>query len=92
MKAKLIAATILGGMKQGWAFAWHALMAGEFLVLVNPLSLGGRTVNAVTQGEWAVVVAMMIVIVFIGIVVDMAFSRVDRGVRRRYGLIDQSTS
>jgi NitT/TauT family transport system permease protein len=82
--------TILGGMKQGWAFAWHALMAGEFLVLVNPLSLGGRTVNAVTQGEWAVVVAMMIVIVFIGIVVDMAFSRVDRGVRRRYGLIDQS--
>ena len=84
--------TILGGMKQGWAFAWHALMAGEFLVLVNPLSLGGRTVNAVTQGEWAVVVAMMIVIVFIGIVVDVAFSRVDRGVRRRYGLIDQSIS
>ena len=82
--------TILGGMKQGWAFAWHALMAGEFLVLVNPLSLGGRTVNAVTQGEWAVVVAMMIVIVFIGIVVDMAFSWVDRGVRGRYGLIDQS--
>jgi NitT/TauT family transport system permease protein len=84
--------TVLGGMKQGWAFAWHALMAGEFLVLVNPLSLGGRTVNAVTQGEWAVVVAMMIVIVFIGIVVDVAFSRVDRGVRRRYGLIDQSIS
>jgi len=84
--------TVLGGMKQGWAFAWHALMAGEFLVLVNPLSLGGRTVNAVTQGEWAVVVAMMIIIVFIGIVVDVAFSQVDRGVRRRYGLIDQSAS
>ena len=66
--------TILGGMKQGWAFAWHALMAGEFLILVNPLSLGGRTVNAVTQGEWAVVVAMMIVIVFVGIMVDVAFS------------------
>ena len=84
--------SILGGMKQGWAFAWHALMAGEFLVLVNPLSLGGRTVNAVTQGEWAVVVAMMIVIVFIGIVVDMAFSRVDRSVRRRYGLIELSAA
>ena len=83
--------TILGGMKQGWAFAWHALMAGEFLILVNPLSLGGRTVNAVTQGEWAVVVAMMIVIVFVGIMVDVAFSRVDRGVRSRYGLIDTGT-
>jgi NitT/TauT family transport system permease protein len=82
--------SILGGMKQGWAFAWHALMAGEFLILVNPLSLGGRTVNAVTQGEWAVVVSMMIVIVFIGILVDVGFSGVDRRVRRRYGLLDQA--
>ena len=72
--------------------AWHALMAGEFLILVNPLSLGGRTVNAVTQGEWAVVVSMMIVIVFIGIMVDMAFSTVDRSVRRRYGLIDSASA
>ena len=84
--------SILGGMKQGWAFAWHALMAGEFLILVNPLSLGGRTVNAVAQGEWAVVVSMMIVIVFIGIIVDVAFSYVDRSVRRRYGLIDAATA
>ena len=82
--------SVLGGMKQGWAVAWHALMAGEFLILVNPLSLGGRTVNAVTQGEWAVVVAMMIIIVAIGVAVDMAYSTVDRSVRRRYGLIDSS--
>ena len=80
--------SILGGMKQGWAFGWHALMAGEFLVLVDPLSLGGRVVNATTQAEWAVVVALMIVIVFIGIVVDSGFSRVDRSVRRRYGLLE----
>jgi NitT/TauT family transport system permease protein len=72
--------------------AWHALMAGEFLILVNPLSLGGRVVNSVTQGDWAVVVALMIVIVIVGIVVDMAFSGVDRAVRRRYGLIDPSSS
>ena len=56
-------------------------------MLVNPLSLGGRTVNATTQAEWAVVVALMIVIVFIGIMVDIAFTRVDRSVRRRYGLM-----
>ena len=80
--------SVLGGLKQGWAFAWHALMAGEFLILVNPLSLGGRTVNAVTQGDYAVVVAMMIVIVFIGIMVDVAFTRVDLSVRRRYGLLE----
>ncbi len=82
--------SILGGMKQGWAFAWHALMAGEFLVLVDPLSLGGRTVNATTQAEWAVVVALMIVIVLIGIMVDVVFSRIDRSVRRRHGLLDSA--
>jgi NitT/TauT family transport system permease protein len=82
--------SILGGLKQGWAFAWHALMAGEFLILVNPLSLGGRTVGAETQGAYGVVVAMMIVIVLIGIMVDVAFTRVDTSVRRRYGLLDAS--
>ena len=83
--------SILGGLKQGWAFAWHALMAGEFLILVNPLSLGGRTVNALTQADYATVVAMMIVIVFVGIMVDVAFTSADRSVRRRYGLLDTTT-
>jgi NitT/TauT family transport system permease protein len=83
--------SILGGLKQGWAFAWHALMAGEFLILINPLSLGGRTVNATDQADWGIVVALMIVIVFIGIMVDVAFTRVDTSVRRRYGLVDAST-
>jgi NitT/TauT family transport system permease protein len=82
--------SVLGGLKQGWAFAWHALMAGEFLILVNPLSLGGRTVNALTQNDFPVVVAMMIVIVFIGIMVDVAFTRADTSVRRHYGLLDNS--
>ncbi len=82
--------TILGGLKQGWAFAWHALMAGEFLILVTPLSLGGRIVNADTQGDYGVVVAMMIVIVFIGIMVDIVFTRINRSVLRRYGLVDSA--
>jgi NitT/TauT family transport system permease protein len=82
--------SVLGGLKQGWAFAWHALMAGEFLIAINPLSLGGRTVNALTYGDYAVVVAMMIVIVFSGIMVDVAFTRDDTSVRRRYGLLDAS--
>jgi len=80
--------SILGGMKQAWAFAWHALMAGEFLILVNPLGLGGRVVNANTLADWAGVVALMIVIVIVGIAVDTGFSHVDRSVRRRYGLIE----
>ncbi len=82
---------VLGGLKQGWTFTWHALMAGEFLILVNPLSLGGRTINSLTQGYFAIVVAMMIVIIFIGIMLDVAFTRVDTAVRARYGLIDTAT-
>jgi NitT/TauT family transport system permease protein len=80
--------TILGGLKQAWAFGWHALMAGEFLVLAMPLSLGGRTVNALSENEFSTVVAMMIVIILIGIVVDLGLSKLDRSVRRRYGLVD----
>ncbi|MGD0392926.1 MAG: ABC transporter permease subunit [Acidimicrobiales bacterium] len=80
--------SVLGGLKQGWAFAWHALMAGEFLILVTPLSLGGRIVNADTQADYGVVVAMMIVIIFIGIVVDYGFTGINRTVLRRYGLLD----
>ena len=85
--------TVLGGFKQAWAFAWHALMAGEFLIQVSgQLGLGGRTDNALTQGYYAIVVALMIVIILIGIVVDMGFSRLDLSVRKRYGLVDASGS
>ncbi|HLH28810.1 MAG TPA: hypothetical protein VKW77_07825, partial [Acidimicrobiales bacterium] len=70
--------------------AWHALMAGEFLIIVNPLSLGARTVNALTQAEFDIVVALMIVIVGVGILVDAVFSRLDVALRRRYGLLDSA--
>ncbi len=80
---------VLGSLKQGWAFAWHALMAGEFLIQVaGQVGLGGRTENAQTQGYFAVVVALMIVIVIVGIVVNTGFNRIDLAVRHRYGLID----
>ncbi len=82
--------SMLGGLKQAWAFAWHALMAGEFLIIVNPLSLGARTVNALTQAEFDIVVALMIVIVGVGILVDAVFSRLDVALRRRYGLLDSA--
>ncbi len=80
---------VLGGLKQGWAFGWHALMAGEFLIPVaNQVGLGLRTENYLNLDAYSSVVAMMIVIIVIGIVVDMCFGRAERAVRRRYGLID----
>ncbi len=83
--------TVLGGLKQAWAFAWHALMAGEFLIRVGGrVGLGGRADDALTQGRYATLVALMIVVVVIGIVVDMGFGRLDRAVRGRHGLLDAS--
>ena len=55
--------SILGGLKQGWAFAWHAL-DGRGVPHPGHAAQPGRShVNADTQGDYGVVVAMMIVIV-----------------------------
>jgi NitT/TauT family transport system permease protein len=36
-------AAFVGGLKQGWAFAWRSLMAGELLVIIaNRPSIGVR--------------------------------------------------
>ncbi len=77
--------SILGGLKQGWSFAWRALMGAE--IVFATLGLGhllnvGRELNDMSQ-----VMAVMIVIIFIGIVMDMiVFGSWERKVRRLWGL------
>lgn len=84
--------TYVAGLKQGWAFAWRSLMAGELLVIVaNRPSIGEklqftREISAADQ-----MLALMIVILVIGIVVDTVFGRADVTIRRRRGLIEQSS-
>lgn len=79
---------VLGGLKQGWTFAWRSLMAGE--LLYYSLSLGnlletGRDLNDVTQ-----VVAVMLVIIFLGVTIDIAlFGPIERRLRQRWGLSDR---
>jgi NitT/TauT family transport system permease protein len=83
----------VAGMKQGWAFAWRSLMAGELLVLIlGQPSLGVLLNNDQDQQDFAGVTSMMIVILVIGIVVDTAFTKADRTIRRRRGLLDPSLS
>jgi sulfonate transport system permease protein len=78
----------LAGLKQGWAFAWRSLMAGELLVIIigHP-SLGILLNNAQDQQDLTSAISIMIVILVIGIVVDAMFSTTDRAVRRRRGLL-----
>lgn len=82
--------SFLAGLKQGWAFAWRSLMAGELLVIIaNRHSIGGQLENArqFAKSDW--IMATMVVILVIGILVDsLVFGTLDRAVRKRWGLID----
>ena len=77
--------SIVMGYKQGWSFAWRSLMAGEILFV--SLGLGhllnmGRELNDMSQ-----VIAVMVLIVTIGIVMEMlVFGAVEKKVRTIWGL------
>jgi len=78
----------VGGLKQGWAFAWRSLLAGEILVAIsNQTSLGQQLEVARQFADAQQLMALMIVIFVIGVAVDLAFGFADRAVRRRWGLI-----
>jgi sulfonate transport system permease protein len=77
----------VGGLKQGWAFAWRSLMAGELLVLIaHEPSIGVLLENDQNTNSAQAVIAIMIVIIVIGMAVDSVFGVVDRGIRNRRGI------
>jgi NitT/TauT family transport system permease protein len=78
----------IGGMKQGWAFAWRSLLAGELLVIVpGQESLGVLLQTGRDLSNSAMLLAAMSIILAVGIVVDTVFfGRLERSVRHRYGL------
>ncbi len=83
----------VAGMKQGWAFSWRSLMAGELLVLIiGHTSLGVLLNTAQDNQDLSGAISIMIVILVIGIVVDTIFSKLDLAVRRGRGLLDTATT
>lgn len=80
--------SFVAGLKQGWAFAWRSLMAGELLVIIaNRPSIGVRLQFARELSDAEGLLAAMVVILLIGIVVDgLIFGTVERTIRRRRGL------
>ena len=85
--------SFVGGLKQGWAFSWRSLMAGELIVVVAGQASIGHLMNVqreLVRSEG--VLAMIIVILVIGVLVDsLVFGRLDSWVRRRWGLVDTAT-
>jgi NitT/TauT family transport system permease protein len=81
----------VSGLKQGWAFAWRSLMAGELLVVIaNQPSLGVLLSTDQDQTDMPSTVAIMIVILIIGILVDQLFNQANAAIRRRWGLAGNS--
>jgi NitT/TauT family transport system permease protein len=79
--------SFVGGLKQGWAFAWRSLMAGELIVIVaHQPSLGAQLQFARDFSDAQELLALMIVIFAIGVTVDSVFSAADRAIRSRWGL------
>ena len=77
----------VAGLKQGWAFAWRSLVAGELLVVIaNQPSLGVLLSTYQDQADMESATAIIIVILILGIIVHTLFSLADRAIRRRWGL------
>lgn len=80
--------SFIAGLKQGWSFAWRALMSGE--VMSASIGLGytlmvGRDLADINQ-----VMTIMLVIVLIGILIDKGiFSNLENHILQKRGLLDQ---
>src|SRR5262249_11430985 len=86
--------SVVGGLKQGWAFAWRSLMAGELIVIIaSRPSLGVMMQNAKDFADAPGLLSVMVVIFVIGVVVDsLFFGTMERSLRRRWGLIDTASA
>ena len=81
--------SFVGGIKQGWAFAWRSLMAGELIVTIaGTRSIGERLETSRQLFESPTVIAYMVVILVIGILLDaLVFGAAERRIQKRWGLL-----
>lgn len=80
----------LAGLQQAWGFAWKALMAAE-LIIAAAGAAGLGHLLARDAKDVPALVAVVAMIAVIGVLVEyLVFSRVDRRVRKRRGLLLES--
>jgi NitT/TauT family transport system permease protein len=85
--------SFVAGLKQSWAFAWRSLMAGELLVIIIGQPSIGALLNAFQdQTDMTSAIAIIIVILVLGIVIDTLFTKVDAVIRRRRGMTDPAVA
>jgi NitT/TauT family transport system permease protein len=75
------------GMRQGWAFSWRSLLAGELIISALGQSLGRDMVLAQTAPNGAArVMSIMVVVLVVGMVVDGVFTFWTNRIREKRGL------
>lgn len=81
--------SFVAGLKSGWAFAWRSLMAGELIVVIaNKTSLGQLLQVNRELSDAAGLLAVMLVILTIGILLDsLVFGQLERNIRAKRGLL-----
>lgn len=76
---------LITGLKQGWSFAWRALMSGE--VMTTSIGLGQTLITGRDLADINQVMLVMIVIILVGIIIEKCiFSTAERRVLKRRGL------
>ena len=83
--------SFVAGLKQGWAFAWRSLMAGELLgVVAGQAAIGQQLSFARDLADYPLMMSWMLTILVIGIIADALFGAADGAIRRRWGLVDHA--
>lgn len=76
---------LIAGLKQGWSFAWRALMAGE--VMTTSVGLGQTLIMGRDLADIDQVMLVMLIIVLVGILIDKCiFSVIERRILKKRGL------
>ena len=80
----------LGGLEQGWAFAWRSLMAAELIAIAPSLGPGlGLMLDTGRQlGDMSLVLGSIIVIMIVGVLIErLVFSPIRQRTLKNRGLV-----
>lgn len=82
---------LVSGLKQGWSFAWRALMAGE--VMTTSVGLGQTLIMGRDLADINQVMLVMLVIIVVGILIDkLIFSVIEKRLLTKRGLLEEKAS
>jgi NitT/TauT family transport system permease protein len=78
---------LAGTLRQGFSFAWRSLLGAELIMLTQRRGMGFLLNMGRDFADIAQVVAVMLVMVFVGMTMDRwVFAEIERRVRQRFGL------